>query len=59
MSTLRDWTPTANARPPEGQVVETIDNGGCMRRLIFERNLWWFEDRSMYVYFTPVFWRHW
>lgn len=43
--------------PPEGIAVETVDSGGCHRFLIYEKHLWFFQDRSMYVYFVPQAWR--
>ena len=52
-----DWTPTAQASPADGSLVEAMDSGGHVQRLIYDVGLWWFEDRSMYVYFTPTFWR--
>lgn len=52
------WKYTQNREfPPEGVTVETTDSGGCHRLLVFERNLWWVPDRSMYVYFVPRSWR--
>lgn len=53
---MADWTCTADKLPPEGQVV-TVLNGPHEQILVFERGLWWFPDRSMYVYFTPKLWR--
>jgi hypothetical protein len=49
----RDWKRTApDLIPEEGAEVDAMDSGGHVQRL-----LWWFPDRSMYVYFTPMFWR--
>ena len=52
-----DWTPTVKVLPPNGMVVEAMDSGGHVQKLIREGNLWWFRDRSMYVYFVPQMWR--
>lgn len=53
-----DWKyPRHGDFPPEGAVTETADSGGCHRLLVYEKGLWWFPDRSMYVYFVPQSWR--
>lgn len=53
-----DWNRTASDLLPEqGVGVDAMDSGGHVQRLVFEKGLWWFPDRSMYVYFTPLFWR--
>lgn len=52
------WTPTEQARPVEGRACVVITEGGDERELVFQSNLWFLPDRSMYVYFTPVFWRY-
>ena len=54
---MNDWTPTARELPPNGAEVEAMDGGGHIQRLVRDGNLWWFPDRSMYVYFVPQFWR--
>lgn len=54
---MRDWTRTDVQTPAEGVVVEAMDSGGHVQPLLFDKGLWWFPDRSMYVYFTPNFWR--
>jgi hypothetical protein len=47
--------------PPENVVVDTkIDDGnGCRneQRLKRDRNLFFFPDDSMYVYYTPTHWK--
>lgn len=50
------WVTTADRLPLEGVTVE-CKNGDIVQTLVYERNLWWFPDRSMYVYFTPKAWR--
>lgn len=53
----RDWTPTERELPPENVVVNTMDSGGHVQKLIRRGNLWWVEDLSMYVYYVPKFWQ--
>ena len=58
MSTVEtDWTATEYSFPIEGTVVWGMDSGGHVQKLAFEKGLWWFPDRSMYVYFVPKFWK--
>jgi NAD(P)H-dependent flavin oxidoreductase YrpB (nitropropane dioxygenase family) len=52
-----DWTLTWQTLPAEGVVVEAMDSGGHVQRLVYSSGLWRSEDRSMYVYFTPTYWR--
>lgn len=52
-----DWTPTERALPPDGQEVLTMGEHGTVQTLVRDGNLWFFPDRSMYVYYTPKFWR--
>lgn len=49
------WHRTSLALPKEGQLVEVPNNGGT--RLVYSSGLWWFPDRSMYVYYTPEYWK--
>lgn len=57
-----NWTSTNFTLPQEGYVVETkISDANGERNfanLIRERNLWWHEDKTMYVYYTPTHWRY-
>lgn len=59
---MGEWIETASERPECGVAVETkIDDQNGIRNeeeLVFFRNLWWFPDRSMYVYYVPTHWRH-
>ena len=34
-----------------------MDSAGTVTELVFDRGLWWFPDRQMYVYYTPVYWQ--
>lgn len=52
-----DWTVTEDALPPEGVEVQVL-NGGHVQTLVYSNRLWWFPDRSMYVYFVPRLWKH-
>lgn len=58
-----DWTRITSDRstwPPEDQEVNTkIDDKDGYRNettLTFHNGLWWFPDKSMYVYYTPTHW---
>lgn len=51
-----EWHETDSELPPEG--VEVIGlNGTIEQPLVYDDQLWWFPDRSMYVYFRPRMWR--
>lgn len=52
-----DWKVTADEWPEEGVEVDSMDSGGHVQRLVYERGLWWLPDRSMYVYYRPTMWR--
>lgn len=54
---MSDWTATAGRRPPQGVEVDAMDSGGHVQRLVYDDGLWWFPDRSMYVYFVPQLWK--
>lgn len=54
---MRDWQPIATA--PEGKVVNTqIDARGSRNetQLVRQGRLWFFHDKSMYVYYAPTHW---
>ncbi len=52
------WSPTAERKPEPGTLCETISPGGMESTLRYDRSgLWFFPDGSMYVYYTPQFWR--
>lgn len=57
-----DWNVTNGHLPPDGIVVETkLDDAKGARnqtRLKRRGRLWYFEDDSMYVYYTPTHWRY-
>lgn len=56
-----EWIRIKEKLPPEGVVVETKidDRKGCRNvgKLKREKNLWFLQDGSMYVYYTPTHWR--
>lgn len=56
-SVTTDWTMTDSQLPPEGVEVLAMDSGGHVQTLVHSSGLWWFPDRSMYVYYTPRCWR--
>lgn len=51
------WSKVSETLPPDDAAVEVITPGGDQRTLIYDRGLWWLPDKSMYCYFTPMFWR--
>ena len=52
------WEVITEVQPPQGVVVLTkIDGDGVSRNeqdLVRKGNLWFFQDMSMYVYYTPT-----
>jgi hypothetical protein len=54
---MSNWIATTDQTPPEDVEVFTVDSGGREQTLIYANRLWWFPDRSMYVYYTPQAWR--
>lgn len=57
-TTLCDWIRTGEKLPPEGEAVQTMSSAGKVQRLVLDGKLWFFPDMSMYVYYTPKYWRH-
>ena len=55
---MSEWKPIETA--PEGvEVMTKIDDEyGCRNEqpLRRQKNLWWFPDGSMYVYYRPTHW---
>lgn len=59
---LSSWTRTRDSLPPQDVLVETLihdDIRGTRNRQRMSRRgrLWFVEDGSMYVYYTPTHWR--
>jgi len=52
-----DWTPTERELPEEDVVVQTMTSDGHVQAMVYDKGLWWFPDRLMYVYYTPPFWK--
>ena len=56
-----EWISVEDRLPPEGKVVLTkIDRGNTVtneQKLIRNNRLYFFEDMSMYVYYTPTHWK--
>lgn len=52
------YNQTAYSLPDEGRLVETISPSGDPGVLKRSGNLWFIADGSMYVYYTPKFWRY-
>ena len=53
----QDWHRPQDVLPPNNEVVDTMDSAGHVQELKLMRNLWWFADGSMYVYYVPTFWK--
>ena len=58
---MTDWLPITAELPQDEIKVETkIDTGMVERnvtKLARQGRLWFFPDRSMYVYYQPTHWR--
>lgn len=52
---MSGWHNTSSILPEEGQLVEVPNNGGTI--LLYSSGLWFFPDLSMYVYYTPEYWK--
>ena len=46
---------TFDVFPDEGQLVEVPNNGGTT--LVYKNGMWWVPDMSMYVYYSPKYWK--
>jgi hypothetical protein len=55
------WIPLYLLKPNTNRIVETkiSDSKGerNIANLRFEKNHWWHDDMSMYVYYAPTHWR--
>lgn len=51
------WELWRESSPESGEKLRVITPSGDERTLAFQNGMWWLPDMSMYVYFTPVFWR--
>lgn len=57
------WIKFKDQKPPKGVIVETkvVGTDGKdhnVQRMIYDRNLWWHEDKSTYVYYVPSHWKY-
>lgn len=54
------WKLIKDEPPPKNKTLKTkIDDADGVRNeqeLFFDGKLWWFPDKSMYVYYTPTHW---
>lgn len=61
MNTVIEWRSVQEQLPPENEVVYTrIDDGlGIRNEAPLKRHgrLWFLQDGSMYVYYTPTHWK--
>ena len=61
MYETHDWIKCTVTLPKEGEIVMTkiLDANGERneQKLIRKGNLWFLEDYSMYVYYTPTHWK--
>lgn len=53
----RNWHMIEHSLPDEGIEVEVISPGGIETTLKRNGRLWFDPDGSMYMYWTPMFWR--
>ena len=53
----QEWFRPQDKLPPENVVVDALNSHGQMTQLKWRRNLWWFADDSMYIYYVLTFWR--
>lgn len=58
MKTVEKWYSSSERLPENGREVKAMDSGGNVTTLVYDRNLWWFPDYSMYVYYVPEKWAY-
>lgn len=58
----KNWNKTVISKPCENVVVHTKieDESGTRNKqdLIYYKGMWWCEDMSTYVYYTPTHWSY-
>jgi hypothetical protein len=56
------WKSISQVSPPIDQAIMTkIDDHNGERNiqpLVFRGKMWWFVDKTMYVYYTPTHWKY-
>lgn len=52
-----NWISPKDMMPQNNQNVFWMDSTGRVTEGIYYRNLWWFADKTMYIYYLPKFWR--
>ena len=52
------WIPTAREYPPDGAEIQWLGSDGNPVDGVMVGRLWFFADRSMYIYYQPQFWRY-
>jgi hypothetical protein len=55
---MEKWHNPKDTLPAEGIVVLAMRSSGDVVMLKYKAGLWFLPDWSMYVYYTPMFWRH-
>lgn len=53
----QNWNQTEKVLPKEGKVVLAMSPSGTVEEMKRHGKLWFFSDDSMYVYYTPVYWK--
>ena len=54
---MSNWTRVDKELPAQKREVMTLSEGGIEQSLMLQGKLWFHPDGSMYVYYTPVYWR--
>lgn len=51
------WNKSESVLPKDDTLVDTLSEGGLQTQLVYWKRLWWHPDKSMYMYYTPAYWR--
>lgn len=54
---MSKWNSVENILPKENEIVITMSEKGLEQELKRVGKLWFLPDGSMYVYYTPKFWK--
>ncbi len=52
-----NWNMTVNTQPDDNTLCDTLSENGLQQELMYYKGLWFYPDKSMYVYYTPKFWK--